>query len=123
MYAVIAMFNSISLSTTLIGPLVRIRACFAQRHCSALQPLNAGTLKSGEALQGLLYCQCGPTDLALPRLPKQLNLRHSNPTIQHAKACYVLAISHLINYPGDNSGAFLAVRDYVNAEGDEDIND
>jgi len=91
----------------------------------ALPLLSASiaVLKPMEVLRESLPWQCGPTDFALPRLPKQLNLRHSDPTIQHANAGYVLAISHLINHPGYNSGAFLAVRDYVNAEGDEDIND
>jgi hypothetical protein len=33
----------------------------------------------------------------------------------------VLAISHLINHPGDSTGAFQAVLDYANIEGNDDI--
>lgn len=46
---------------------------------------------------------------------------HPDPTVQHASACYVLAISHLINHPGDSTGAFQAVLDYANIEGNDDI--
>jgi ADP-ribosylglycohydrolase len=50
-------------------------------------------------------------------------MTHSNPTIHHANACYVLAISHLINSPGDNTGAFAAAKTYAEAQGNEDIKD
>lgn len=50
-------------------------------------------------------------------------MTHPNLTIQHANACYVLAICHLINYPGDNTGAFQAARNYAHEQGDEDIRD
>lgn len=53
----------------------------------------------------------------------EASMTHSNPTVQHANACYVLAICHLINHPGDSPGAFQAARDYANEEGDDDIRD
>jgi len=53
----------------------------------------------------------------------EASMTHSNPTIQHANACYVLAISHLINRPGDIAGALKAATDYANTEGNEEIKD
>lgn len=53
----------------------------------------------------------------------EASMTHPNPTVQHANACYVLAICHLINHPGDNIGAFQAARNYANVEGDDDIRD
>jgi len=50
-------------------------------------------------------------------------MTHSSPTIHHANACYVLAIHHLINSPGDRTGAFAAAKNYADTEGNEDIKD
>jgi ADP-ribosylglycohydrolase len=50
-------------------------------------------------------------------------MTHPHPTIKHASACYVLAISHLINNPGDYQGAFQVAQDYATTEGNDDIND
>ena len=51
----------------------------------------------------------------------EASMTHSNLTIHHANACYVLAISHLINHPGDNNGAFASARNYADTQGNDDI--
>lgn len=51
----------------------------------------------------------------------EASMTHSNLTIHHANACYVLAIAHLLNHPGDNTGAFAAAKNYADAEGNDDI--
>jgi len=53
----------------------------------------------------------------------EASMTHSSPTIHHANACYVLAIHHLINSPGDRTGAFAAAKNYADTEGNEDIKD
>jgi len=51
----------------------------------------------------------------------EASMTHSDLTIHHANACYVLAIGHLLNHPGDSSGAFAAAKNYAETEGNDDI--
>jgi len=37
-------------------------------------------------------------------------MTHPNIIAQQMEACYIKAITHLINNPGDNQGAYLAAK-------------
>lgn len=68
-----------------------------------------------------------PLGLAGALLPKQTlvdiartdaRMTHPHVSCQHASASYALAIRHLLLNPGDNHGAFNAVRAHLDAEAD-----
>jgi len=43
----------------------------------------------------------------------ECSMTHSNQTVQHACACYALAIGHLLKHPGDRQGAYARAKAYA----------
>lgn len=49
------------------------------------------------------------------------SMTHSNETIQHAAACYTIAIGHLLRSFGDRQGAYDLAKTYATQSGNGDI--
>ena len=93
--------------------------------CIASAESSNGTSQSNGSLMRLTPLAVWAHRLSPAQIAKaariEASMTHSNPTIQHANACYVLAISHLIRDPGNKSEAFGAAKHYADTEGNDDI--